>query len=57
MGLGSQLTGIDATPTGLDNCSVLPAIAQGLAQRGFSSELIDKVMGQNFLRIAQRVLG
>jgi membrane dipeptidase len=57
VGLGSDFDGIDATPTGLDNCSVLPAIAQGLAQRGFSSELIDKVMGQNFLRIAQRVLG
>ncbi len=57
VGLGSDFDGIDITPQGLHDCSTLPDIARRMAERGWSAEVIGKVMGRNFLRICERVLG
>ncbi|MGI6642005.1 MAG: dipeptidase [Limnochordia bacterium] len=57
VGLGSDFDGIDSTPGQLADCSTLPRIAHRLAERGWPRELIAKVMGENFLRITERVLG
>lgn len=57
VGLGSDYDGINAVPDGLQDCSMMPTIAAGLESRGHSLTVIEKIMGGNFLRIAESVLG
>lgn len=57
VGLGSDYDGINAVPEGLQDCGMMQAIAAGLARRGHSQAVIEKIMGGNFLRIAESVLG
>lgn len=57
VGLGSDYDGIETTPSGLDDCSLMQAIIPALKERGYSDGKIEKVMGGNFLRIAETVLG
>ena len=58
VGIGSDFDGFTA-PYGLvmDDCTGLPAIAQGLRDRGYSEEDVEKVMGLNWLRVVQQVVG
>lgn len=57
VGLGSDFDGIDITPAGVSDCSLLPAIGDRLAARGWPAGTVAKVMGENFLRIFEAVLG
>lgn len=54
--LGSDFDGMDHTPVDLEDCSKIPQIASLLAQRGFGTTSIEKIMGGNLLRICQEVL-
>ena len=51
VGIGSDFDGIGATPTGMEDVSRLPKIRAELKRRGYSQGDIDKIMGENFMRV------
>jgi len=53
--LGSDFDGFIKTPTGLEDMSAMPNISLGLYNRGYSREDIEKVLGQNVLRVMRLV--
>jgi hypothetical protein len=46
-----RFDGVPATPLGLDDVSKLPFITRELLHRGFSSEDLKKILGENVLRV------
>jgi membrane dipeptidase len=57
VGLGSDFDGVGGLlPAGMDDVTRMPLIAQGLLDRGYSTENIGKILGGNMLRIMERVL-
>jgi membrane dipeptidase len=44
-------------PDGIDTISKLPNIARGLASRGYSDRDVEKILGGNFLRVFEAVMG
>jgi membrane dipeptidase len=58
VGLGLDFDGVgDKRTTGIEDVSHLPNITQGLAARGYSADSIRKILGGNFLRVFQQVMG
>ncbi|MCK4257753.1 MAG: dipeptidase [Halanaerobiales bacterium] len=57
IGLGTDFDGIRRTPIGMEDISKTPLIVKGLLERGFTEEEIRKVMGENFKRVFQKVIG
>ena len=55
VGIGSDFDGIGEVPTGLEDVSKLAAIRTELARRGFRKGDIDKIMGENFMRVFAKV--
>jgi membrane dipeptidase len=58
IGIGSDFDGIQSTPVGLEDVSKYPALTAELLRRGYSEADIQKVLGQNVLRVmrdAERV--
>jgi len=55
LGLGLDLDGISRTLEDFGDVSRLPALVQGLLERGHSEETVTKVLGGNFLRVMERV--
>ncbi len=55
VGLGTDYDGIRDPPDGLEDVSQLPRITEELLRRGFSEEVVLKVLGENFLRFFARV--
>jgi membrane dipeptidase len=55
VGIGSDFDGIGATPTGMEDVSKLPKIRAELKRRGYSQGDIDKIMGENFMRVFAEV--
>ncbi|MDE0104188.1 MAG: dipeptidase [Bryobacterales bacterium] len=52
VGLGSDFDGVDGElPEGMEDISMVPNIADGLARRSYSERDIDKILGQNTLRV------
>lgn len=51
VGIGSDFDGIAVTPAGLDDISGMPLIFQEMRNRGYSESDIEKVAGENFLRL------
>lgn len=49
--LGSDFDGITGTPAGLEDGSKLPALTRELRLRGYSPADIEKILGQNTLRV------
>ena len=56
-GLGSDFDGIRLTPTGLQDVTAYPRIAQALLDRGYSDDDVRKVLGANVLRLVGEVIG
>ena len=50
VGLGSDFDGVPSFPEGLDEVSLLPNLTKGLLARGWSEEVVRKVLGENLLR-------
>ena len=51
VGLGSDFDGIEVTPAGLENISLMPVLLEELAARGYSESDIAKIAGENFFRV------
>jgi len=49
--LGSDFDGITGTPAGLEDGSKLPAITAELRKRGYSPADVEKILGENTLRV------
>lgn len=56
IGIGSDFDGIEYTPVGLEDCRSYPFITQGLIERGYTDKEIRGIMGENFLRLIDKVL-
>jgi len=57
VGLGSDYDGIERAPAGLEDASCYPALADALANRGFSTSEVDGIMGANMRRVFARATG
>lgn len=56
VGLGSDFDGVDGElPEGVEDISMLQNIAAGLAGRGYGGADIDKILGENSLRVFRTV--
>jgi membrane dipeptidase len=55
VGIGSDLDGIDTTPTGLEGVETYPALIAELLRRGWSEEDCKKLAGGNILRVLEAV--
>ena len=51
VGIGSDFDGINLTPKELDDVSTYPLITKALVERSYSQKDINKILGQNFLRV------
>lgn len=55
LGLGSDFDGVDKTISGLEDVSKIPSIYKGLVNRGYSEEVVEKILGKNFLQVIKNV--
>lgn len=51
VGLGSDFDGIEVLPDEIEDCSDIPLIVEGLIKRGYDGRAIQKILGENFLRV------
>ena len=56
VGIGSDFDGIEVTPQQMDDVTMLPRIAQGLLDRGYSETDVAKMLGGNMMRVIRIVL-
>ena len=56
VGIGSDFDGIDAAPQQMEDVTMLPRIAQGLLDRGYSESDVKKMLGGNMMRVMKQVL-
>lgn len=54
VGIGSDFDGA-TMPVGMEDCTALPKITEGLLRRGYSAEDIEKILGGNLLRVMEAV--
>jgi membrane dipeptidase len=57
VGLGSDYDGVSTLPTQLEDVSCYPYITQALLDRGYSEADIKKILGENLLRVMEKVEG
>jgi membrane dipeptidase len=57
VGLGSDFDGIPSTPGGLEDVSKIPNITKELIHREYSETAIQKILGENHLRVLKEVVG
>ncbi len=55
VGIGSDYDGINVCPKGLEDISKFPIIFEGLKERGYREQDIEKIAGANFLRVFEQV--
>ena len=55
VGIGSDFDGIEVTPDGMENISMLPRLFDEMRSRGYSDIDIEKIAGRNFLRVMEYV--
>jgi membrane dipeptidase len=56
IGIGSDYDGVgDSLPVGLKDVSTYPNLVQGLLDRGYSDEEIEKILYKNFVRVWREV--
>lgn len=51
VGIGSDFDGIDVTPEGMENVSMMPKLFDEMRLRGYSQEDIEKVASRNFFNV------
>lgn len=55
--IGSDWDGLISTPRDMPTCAELPLLVDALLGRGFSTESVQKILGQNVLRVVERLKG
>lgn len=53
VGLGSDFDGIEVTPAGLEDVSMMPVLFEELRSRGYSDADLAKISGGNFFRVME----
>ncbi|MEX2356601.1 MAG: dipeptidase [Thermaerobacterales bacterium] len=53
--LGTDFDGIEDTPVGLEDVTRLPDLTTRMMRRGYSEEVIHKILGGNYLRVFSQV--
>lgn len=56
VGIGSDFDGIEVTPEGLEDVSKIGVIFDEMTRRGYSDDEIEKIAGQNFIRVFNDVI-
>ncbi len=56
VGLGSDFDGILVAPEGMDDVSSMPLLLQEMERRGYTSDQIQKISGQNLMDVLGRVI-
>ena len=51
VGLGSDFDGVERTPEGMGDVSCFPNLTVELLRRGYSEKDVQKILGENFLRV------
>lgn len=51
VGIGTDFDGIDVTPAGLPDVGCLPLVFEEMESRGYTTSEIEKVAGENFMRV------
>ena len=51
VGIGSDYDGIEVTPEGMEDISMMPKLFDELRERGYSESDLFKIAGENFFRI------
>ena len=54
VGLGSDFDGT-TLPVGMEDCSMLPKITAALLEKGYSEQDVKNILGENILRLLERV--
>ena len=58
VGIGMDFDGVgESRVEGMEDASKLPNFTAGLAERGYSTRTIRKILGENFLRVIEQVCG
>ena len=57
VGLGSDWDGANIVVKGLERCAQLPAVTEALFKRGYKEREIRQILGENFLRLLEEVVG
>lgn len=57
VGLGSDWDGANIVVKGLKTCAQLPAVTEALLNRGYKEREIRMILGENFLRLLEEVVG
>ena len=55
MGIGSDFDGIQFLPEGMNSAADLPKIVDALVERGYTDAQLEKLMGDNLLRVFSAV--
>ncbi|MDC3131777.1 dipeptidase [Pelagibacteraceae bacterium] len=55
VGIGSDYDGLDCLPKGWNDCLDHMIISDNLEKRGFKLTEIEKIMGNNFLRVLEEI--
>ncbi len=55
--LGSDWDGLIVTPRDMRTVTELPVLVQAMRARGFSDDLVRKIVGANYLRVVESVRG
>ncbi len=55
LGIGSDFDGVEKTIPLLEDVSCLPVLTEGFLRRGFSERDVQKILGENFLRVMGKV--
>ena len=55
VGIGSDYDGLDCLPKNWNDCMDHMKITEELDKRGYSTDEIEKIMGQNILRVLEEV--
>ncbi len=56
IGIGADYDGIDFTPEGLEGAQCIPALFERLEQLNYSTGLLEKIAGLNFMRVIKQIL-
>jgi membrane dipeptidase len=57
VGLGSDFDGFRWTPVGMDDVTCVPKITEELIARGYSPEDVRKILGENMMRVFDKICG